>query len=129
MVRFVSDTSPGFHDTLLCCCNQGVYTDLGVKEYHRNCEDNLGEALAAIGLTRPFVPGPLNLFMNVTVGPDGEVVRKPPASKAGDTVRLSAEMDLIMVFSSCPQDIIPINGVACTPTDTHYRVIPVGQTG
>jgi uncharacterized protein YcgI (DUF1989 family) len=35
-------------------------------------------------------------------------------------------MDLVVVFSSCPQDITPINGTLCTPTDVHYRIIDAG---
>jgi hypothetical protein len=26
-------------------------------------------------------------------------------------------------MSTCPQDMIPINGAACTPTEVHYRVL------
>jgi uncharacterized protein YcgI (DUF1989 family) len=122
MLRFTSDTSPGRHDTLLCACNQAVYTELGVRDYHRNCQDNLYEALEAFEAVPPSAPSPLNLFMNVTVGPDGAVIRKPPASKPGDTVEFTAEMDVIVVFSSCPQDITPVNGPSLTPSDAHFRV-------
>jgi uncharacterized protein YcgI (DUF1989 family) len=31
-------------------------------------------------------------------------------------------MDGIIVFSACPQDIIPINGMARTPTEAHFIV-------
>ena len=41
------DTSPGQHDILLCACNLWIYRELGVAAYHRNCSDNLHEALAA----------------------------------------------------------------------------------
>lgn len=124
MLRLIRDTSPGLHDTLLCACNQAVYTELGVSDYHRNCQDNLFEALQEFGVTPPMTPSPLNLFMNVTVGPDGAVQRKPPASKSGDSVELRAEMDVLIVFSSCPQDITPVNGPTLTPSDAHYRIIP-----
>lgn len=124
ILRFESDSSPGRHDTLLCACNQAVYTELGVHNYHRNCQDNLYEALREFDVKPPSAPSPLNLFMNVTIGADGTVIRKPPASKAGDQVELVAEMDVIMVFSSCPQDITPINGPSLTPSDAHYRIRP-----
>ena len=39
------DTSPGRHDILLCACNLWIYRELGVTDYHRNCSDNLHEAL------------------------------------------------------------------------------------
>jgi len=123
IVRMVQDSSPGRHDTLLCSCNRELYKELGCTEYHRNCQDNLHEALGELSLIPPFIPAPLNLFMNVTVASDGAVVRKPPASQPGDVVQLQAEMDVVLVFSSCPQDITPVNGLACQPSDTHYRVL------
>jgi uncharacterized protein YcgI (DUF1989 family) len=52
MLSFVSDTSPGRHDMLLCACNQAIYVELGCERYHRNCRDNLREALAAVGIDR-----------------------------------------------------------------------------
>jgi uncharacterized protein YcgI (DUF1989 family) len=124
MLRFVSDSSPGRHDGLLCACNQAVYTELGVETYHRNCHDNLQEALETFGAEPVPTPSPLNLFMNVTVGSDGAVIRKPPASQAGDKVEFVAEMDVVMVFSSCPQDITPVNGPSLNPSDAHYRIRP-----
>ena len=126
MLTFVSDTSPGRHDMLLCACNQAIYVELGCEQYHRNCRDNLREALASVGIDRREAPSPLHLFMNVQVGPEGQVQRFPPASKPGDRVVLRAEIDLVVVFSSCPQDITPINGALCTPTDVHYRIIDAG---
>ena len=126
MLAFVSDSSPGRHDMLLCACNQAIYVELGCEQYHRNCRDNLREALASVGIDRREAPSPLNLFMNVQVGPEGQVQRFPPASKPGDRVVLRAEIDLVVVFSSCPQDITPINGALCTPTDVHYRIIDAG---
>ena len=38
---------------------------LGVKEYHRSCQDNLSESMEELGLSPPEVPSPLNLWMNV----------------------------------------------------------------
>jgi uncharacterized protein len=122
ILRWLEDTSPGRHDTLLPACNRSIYEELGCREYHRNCADNLHEALAELGLSVPFTPSPLNLFMNIPIGPDGAVVRLPPASRPGDRVVLRAEMDLVIVFSACPQDITPINGPACTPTDAHFSI-------
>lgn len=119
---WVEDTSPGRHDTLLPACNRAIYEELGCLGYHRNCADNLHEALAELGLSVPWTPGPLNLFMNIPIGAGGAVVRLPPESRPGDYVVLGAEMDLVIVFSACPQDITPINGPACTPTDAHFAI-------
>ena len=43
-------------------------------------------------------------------------------SRPGSYVSLRAEMDLIVAFSACPQDLVPVNGAACVPTDAHYRI-------
>jgi uncharacterized protein YcgI (DUF1989 family) len=44
-------------------------------------------------------------------------------SSAGQWVTLRAEMDLVIVFSACPQDLVPVNGRNCTPTDVHYEIL------
>jgi uncharacterized protein len=122
MLRLLADTSPGVNDTLLCACNGAIYAELGCTSYHRNCEDNLHEALAAMGVTIPFTPAPLNLFMNVGVAPGGAVIRGAPASRPGDKIVFRAEMDLLVVLSACPQDITPINSEERTPRDVQVRV-------
>jgi uncharacterized protein YcgI (DUF1989 family) len=122
MLRLLADSSPGVHDTLLCACNPAIYAELGCTSYHRNCEDNLHEALAAAGVQVGFTPAPLNLFMNVAVTPDGALVRAAPASRPGDSIAFRAEMDLLVVLSACPQDITPINSEERTPRDVRVRV-------
>ena len=113
----------GIHDTLLAACDQYRYELLGCEEYHDNCTDNLAAAMAELGLTPPEIPSPWNLFMNIPVEPDGEVSFQPPVSRPGDHVTLLAEMDCVVVFSACPQDVVPINGVDCVPTEAHFQVI------
>ena len=127
ILMLVEDTSPGVHDTLLCACNAAIYRELGCVEGHRSCQDNLHEALVAIGRAVDHTPGPLNLFMNVPWDRDGALDREPPRSRPGDRVRLRAEMDAIVVLSACPQDVTPINGPECTPRDAHYEVIGTGE--
>ena len=123
ILTLVEDTSGGIHDTLLAACDRYRYELLGCEEYHDNCTDNLAAALAELGLTPPETPSPWNLFMNIPVGADGEVSFKPPVSKAGDHVTLRAEMDCVVAFSACPQDVVPINGVDCVPTEAHFQVL------
>lgn len=118
------DTSPGQHDTLIAACDDYRYGHLGCEEYHDNCTDNLHAALRRIGVEVPDCPSPLNLWMNIPVAPDGSTSWGEPLSKAGDHVVLRAQMDCIVAMSACPQDILPINGAACKPTEAHYRVLP-----
>jgi uncharacterized protein YcgI (DUF1989 family) len=118
------DTSPGQHDTLIAACDSYRYGLLGCTEYHDNCTDNLHAAMRQIGLTAPECPSPLNLWMNIPVAQDGSTGWGEPLSKPGDYVVLRAEMDCIVAMSACPQDMVPINGADCIPTEVHYRKLP-----
>ncbi len=50
VLTMVQDTSPGVHDTTLAACDVYRYERLGARGYHRNCTDNLAQALRAAGL-------------------------------------------------------------------------------
>ncbi|MES2540097.1 MAG: DUF1989 domain-containing protein, partial [Pseudomonadota bacterium] len=88
-----------------------------------NCTDNLHGALRQIDLRAGDCPAPLNLWMNIPVDSDGRISWGEPLSKPGDYVVLRAMIDCIVVMSTCPQDMIPINGANCTPTEVHYRIL------
>ena len=118
----VEGDSAGIHDTLLAACDRYRYELLGCEGYHDNCTDNLAAALAELGLTLPETPSPWNLFMNIPVASDGTVSFQAPVSRPGDSVTLRAEMDCVVAFSACPQDIVPINGVDCIPTEAHLQI-------
>jgi uncharacterized protein YcgI (DUF1989 family) len=120
MLTMLEDTTPGVHDTLIAACDEHRYRQLGAVGHHDNCTKNLHLALATIGLSAPETPGPLNLFMNVPVGAGGEISFQPPVSEAGQYVSFRAEMDLILVFSACPQDMIPVNDMR--PMDAQFRI-------
>ena len=120
ILTLVADTTPGVHDTLIAACDSYRYRDLGAGADHANCTSNLHGALAAIGRKAAEVPSPLNLFMNVPIGADGTLEFRAPTSVAGQYVSFRAEMDLIIVFSACPQDVTSVNGMA--PTDAHFRI-------
>ena len=123
ILHFAEDTTPGIHDTLMAACDEYRYQLLGCDGYHDNCTDNLFEAMGELDLTPTECPSPLNLFMNIPVGPDGRTQWGTPLSKPGDYVALRAEMDCVVVLSTCPQDILPVNGEACTPTEAHYQIL------
>ena len=123
ILTLVEDTSGGIHDTLLAACDRYRYELLGCEEYHDNCTDNLASALAEFGLTPPETPSPWNLFMNIPVGSGGAVSFEPPVSRPGDHLTLRAETDCVIAFSACPQDMVPINGVDCVPTEAHFQIV------
>ena len=123
ILTLVEDTSGGIHDTLMAACDRYRYELLGCAEYHDNCTDNLAAALAELSLKSPETPSPWNLFMNIPVSPDGSLSFEPPVSGPGGYVALRAEMDCVVAFSACPQDIVPINGADCIPTEAHFQVV------
>lgn len=124
MLTLTEDSSPGVHDTLMSCCDLNRYRLLGCAGYHDNCTDNLRMAFMALGHQAPAVPDPFNLWMNIPVTAQGQVSFEPTICKQMDIVRLRALTDVLAVMSACPQDMNPINGVDCMPTDLHFRVDP-----
>lgn len=48
-------------------------------------------------------------------------------TRRGDYVVLKAEMDCVIAFSACPQDIVPIQGQSDnTPKDAGFLVLDEG---
>jgi hypothetical protein len=121
ILTITEDTTPGIHDTLIAACDSYRYKQLGVEGYHESCTENLVLAMAELGLKPPETPSPLNLFMNIPVAADGRLSFEPPVSEPGQYITLRAEMDLVIVFSACPQDLIPVNGL--NPTEAHFRLL------
>jgi uncharacterized protein YcgI (DUF1989 family) len=123
ILTLIEDTSGGIHDTLIAACDRYRYELLGCADYHDNCTDNLAAALGALGLTPPETPSPLNLFMNIPVLDGNAIDFRPPVSTPGSFVTLRAEMDCVVAFSACPQDMIPINGADMTPVSAHFEIL------
>jgi uncharacterized protein YcgI (DUF1989 family) len=122
ILTITKDTSPGIHDTLIASCDIYRYEQLGAVGYHDKCTDNLAMALKEIGLERIIHPAPFNLFMNIPVVDGNNVEFEPAVSKPGDYIEFRAEMDCVVAFSTCPQDMVPINGEDCIPQDAHYSI-------
>lgn len=122
VLTLIEDTSGGIHDTLIAACDRYRYEGLGCTGYHDNCTDNLAAAVEEFGLTPPETPAPLNLFMNIPVIDGNAIEFRPSVSTPGSYVALRAEIDCIVAFSACPQDMIPINGAAMQPTEAHFEI-------
>jgi uncharacterized protein len=122
ILTLLEDTSGGIHDTLMAACDIYRYQGLGCADYHDNCTDNLAQGMRDIGLVPPETPSPLNLFMNIPWTAAGRLSFEPPVSTPGSYVVLRAEMDLVIAFSACPQDILPINGRGRQPTEAHFSI-------
>ena len=140
ILTIVEDTSPGVHDTFMAACDLKRYELLGVKNYHRNCADNLIEALKKENVfLKNAILASFNIFMNIQVQSDRITLKTlPTVSKPGDYITLRAEMNSYVIFSSCPQDIVKIQGqndnepksvnVEITTNDNRYKKIKVRET-
>ena len=102
MFTILEDTC-GRHDFTLTPCSKRMFELLyGETEGRPGCEGNLASALAAYGIGSDRVPIAFNIFMNVTVdGTTGAVAVLPPLSKAGDFIRLRAEMPMVVAMTAC----------------------------
>ena len=120
ILKMIKDTTPGVHDTTIAACCPERYRQLGVKGYHENCQDNLHIALKKLRRTPPEVPCPFNLFQNSQYSAKRGLEYKPTVSKAGQFISFKALLDCIVVFSTCPMDVIPINSGA--PTEAHFEI-------
>jgi uncharacterized protein YcgI (DUF1989 family) len=122
ILTLLEDTSGCAHDTLMAPCDAWRYGLLGVQGHHDNCRDNLHAALAALGIAIPATPPSLNVFMNIPWTADGRLAWGEPVSPPGSSAVFRAEMDLVIAFSACPQDILPINGRTGHTTEAHYTI-------
>ncbi|KAA0080498.1 urea carboxylase-associated family protein [Mycolicibacterium sp. P9-64] len=113
ILTLVDDTSPGAHDMLIAACDPARYRALGVEE-HASCADNLQSALAPLRMSVDVIPQPVNVFMDIPVGANGDLSWLPATSRPGDAVTFTAEMDCVVVVSACPMDLNAINGARPT---------------
>lgn len=102
MLEIVAD-DVGRHDFLLTPCSEATFRLCYENEPpHRGCHGNLAAALAPYGIEDDAIPVAFNCFMNVPVdGQTGRFKVLPPLSKAGDTIRFRAAMDLIIGLTAC----------------------------
>jgi uncharacterized protein len=122
IARFTEDTSPGVHDTVVAACDLPRYGLLGVEGFHDSCSNNYMTVMKEYGIAAyTQAPESFNLFMNIPWTPDGNLSFEPTVSKAGDYVAFEALRPVIMVVSSCPQDILPIN--SGDPVDFDVEVV------
>jgi uncharacterized protein YcgI (DUF1989 family) len=114
MLRITDDTV-GIHHASAGCCNEPAnFLRYGIHGT-QNCLDNLTMAAAPLGVDKKHIPGAFCPFMKVIQYPDGRYEIEEPDSRAGDYLDLTAEMDVFVAISNCPQENNPCNGFNPTP--------------
>ena len=101
LMTIVEDTC-GVHDILLSPCSPEMFTILhGYAGHHPSCLENLVTALAPLGVEERDITSTLNVFMNVAVDPNGDIVVLAPVSKPGAHTVLRAEIPVIAGITAC----------------------------
>jgi uncharacterized protein len=96
----------GRHDFLLTPCSPETFRIIYQNEApHPSCFANLRASLAQFGIEPDMIPTTFNIFMNVEVSNTGTITVLPPKSKAGDSILLRAEMDLIVGLTACSAEM------------------------
>ena len=113
ILEVVAD-SVGVHDFSVPACDPSRYEVFFGVPGHRNCAENLAEALAPFGVAAVQVRDPFNIFQNSPTSVDGVLTLAEPATKPGDSVVFLALMDVVCAVSACPQDFLPVNGFRIT---------------
>ncbi|MDB4877031.1 MAG: hypothetical protein JWM41_3477 [Gemmatimonadetes bacterium] len=96
----------GRHDFLLTPCSPETFSIIyKTTGHHPSCLENLIGGLRPFGIEADAIPTTFNVFMNVDVLPTGEIQILPPRSKAGDSIVLRAEMDLVVGVTACSAEL------------------------
>lgn len=117
MLTVLEDTYPNHWGNNGARCTAKIYERRDNIIGHRNCQDNLTEAIAPFDLTGDDVMDVFNVFMNVDLHPNGTFSIKPSLVTKDDYIDMRAEMDLLAAVSACPADTSPLNcnGGRCSP--------------
>ena len=128
LLSVVSDDR-GWHDPLGAISNAHLVEEkFGNKSYQeyrnawtRNTHDNLIIEMGKYGLTHRDWHAPVNWFSTVVTqdGPDnsGELVFDTSKRKAGDSVVVRAELDVLLILSATPHPFDPIETYDPEPID------------
>lgn len=115
MLTILEDTC-GRHDFLYTPCSLRMFQIVtGNDEYHPSCHENLSLAFKSFGITPDQISTTFNIFMNVSLAPNGKIQIHRPRSKAGDYIVFEAKMDLIVGLTACSHE--ETNDFACKPIE------------
>lgn len=120
MLTIVEDDC-GRHDLLMPPCSLKMFQIVaGNNAYHPSCHENLAKNLAAFDVSPDMITTTFNIFMNVRVAPNGQVTIDTPLSEPGSSIKMLAQMDLIVGLTACSHE--QTNGGSCK--SIHYKITP-----
>jgi urea carboxylase-associated protein 2 len=114
LLSIVADTV-GWHDPLCGHGNAAMakkkYGEAGYQEkrndWHRNAHDDFLIELGKYGLGKRDLVANANFFSRVDVDVEGRMHFHPDNSKAGDSIDLRAELNVLVVLNTCQHPLDP----------------------
>lgn len=111
----ITADSVGWHDPLGGHNNAAIVTEkYGTKSYqtarndwHRNAHDNFLVELGKHGLGKRDMVANVNFFSRLDVDREGRMTYHAGNSKAGDSLDLRAEMNVLVVLNTCQHPLDP----------------------
>jgi uncharacterized protein YcgI (DUF1989 family) len=92
--------------------------------YYKNGLDSFLVELGKWGLgPRDLMPN-VNFFSRVTVGEDGGMQWEPDNSRAGASVELRTEMNVLVILNTCQHPLDPNPSYAPKPVQLSIRRVP-----
>lgn len=121
LLEIVADTC-GRHDTLggACATESNTVRYALEKKCMHACRDSWVLAVTEneqFGMSKRDITHNINFFMNVPITPEGGLTFEDGISDAGKYVELTANMDVIVLISNCPQLNNPCNAYNPTPIE------------
>jgi urea carboxylase-associated protein 2 len=128
----ITHDTVGWHDPIGGCSNARLvaakYGEARYQEhrndYHRNALDSFVVELGKWGLGRRDLVPNVNFFSRVDVAEDGAMAFHAGNSKAGDSVELRAEMNVLVVVNTCQHPLDPNPKYEPKPVGLSLRRVP-----
>ncbi|HEY6267191.1 MAG TPA: urea amidolyase associated protein UAAP1 [Candidatus Acidoferrum sp.] len=94
------------------------------NEYHKNGRDSFLIEMGKWGLGLRDLTATVNFFNRVDVAEDGSMSFAPGNSKAGDSVDLRAEMNVLVILNTCQHPLDPNPRYEPRPARLSIRRVP-----
>jgi uncharacterized protein YcgI (DUF1989 family) len=104
LLTVVADTAPS-HDLLFPACTPLEYEQLTGLPGHRSCSEIHAELAATWALGADGADDVLNLWLPTAVDEGGMPRWWPTWCRSGDRIDLRAERDVLVMLSTCPDDL------------------------
>ena len=128
----ITEDTAGWHDPIGGCSNgalvQEKYGESRYQEnrndFHKNARDGFLLELSKWGLSGRDLAANVNFFSRIDVDQRGRMTHHAGSSKAGASVELRAEMNVLVILNTCPHPLDPNPAYQPKPVELSIRRVP-----